>query len=283
MSRFALVVALVVAVGAATLVVAVNLFMATRGLDRTDEGFYLNLISRPDDDPATVLPFGYVYHPLYTLVGGSIVGLRWFGMLLTVALGMLATWTMLGLPRLVGRALPRGARAAFAAAIGPTGLFVFLALPLTPSYNSLNLQAMLVVVMGLALAAFGEGRQQPVGWALVGVGGWIVLLAKSTSAAALAALVLLFVLVGLGRWARYLPVAVATCALSAVPLLLTTSGTRLVERVEAGAEIAGIRGSHGRGLVRWDPIYADRVFVIPALAVLLLVVIAVVAAHLGAR
>ena len=77
--------ALTVSGALAAYVVAVNLFVASRGLDRTDEGMYLNSIRHPDDDVATVLLFGYVYHPAYAALGGDIVGLRWFGMVLTVA------------------------------------------------------------------------------------------------------------------------------------------------------------------------------------------------------
>ena len=81
----------------AAYVIAVNLFVASRGLDRTDEGMYLNSIRHPEDDVATVLLFGYAYHPAYAVLSGDIVGLRWFGMILTVVVGATSAWTLLGL------------------------------------------------------------------------------------------------------------------------------------------------------------------------------------------
>lgn len=258
------------------------LVLATRGLDRTDEGMYLNAISRPDDDVATVLLFGYVYHPVYAVLGGDIVALRWFGMIATVGLGLLTTWVLLGLPDLVGgRRLSGWARSGISLAVGSTGLFVHLALPLTPGYNSLVLQALLIVTLGLGLALFGRGRQPLVGWAVVGVGGWLVFLAKPTSAAALAVLVVLLAVATAGRRLLLSPMAVLACALAAAPLALMTPVPELVDRFRAGMETSELLGGHDR-LLRWDPFFSDRAFALPALAVTLLIGLAVALVHFGA-
>ncbi|NNM47724.1 hypothetical protein [Knoellia koreensis] len=263
----------------AAYVIAVNLFVASRGLDRTDEGMYLNAIRHPGDDVATVLLFGYVYHPAYAALGGDIVRLRWFGMLLTVVVGAVSAWALLGLPRLVGRLMSRGARVVLAGVIGATGLFVYLSMPLSPGYNSLALQALLVVATGLGLAMFGGGWRAGVGWGLIGVGGWLVFLAKPTSAAAVAGLLVVVALVNVGRWLHGLPWAVLGLGLAAAPLLLTTSVGSLYERIVAGAEVSRANGSHDE-LIRWDAFLDDRAFAFPAVAVVGLVALGISFAHL---
>lgn len=139
--------------------------VTTRSFDRTDEGFYLNAISRPNDDRATILLFGYVYHPIYALVGGNVVALRWAGIVVTVAAAALLAWTALGLERLVGAGgvQRRWGRLALSVAVGATGLITLVQYPLSPSYNSLALQALCVVGAGLALALFTGGRRALVG------------------------------------------------------------------------------------------------------------------------
>jgi hypothetical protein len=56
------------------------------GFDFTDEGFYLNWISDPWNYRSSASQFGFVYHPLYRLVGGDIVLLRQANVVISFAL-----------------------------------------------------------------------------------------------------------------------------------------------------------------------------------------------------
>src|ERR1700738_1930606 len=56
------------------------------GFDFTDEGFYLNWISNPWNYHSSVSQFGFVYRPLFKLVGGDIVLLRQANVLILFAL-----------------------------------------------------------------------------------------------------------------------------------------------------------------------------------------------------
>jgi len=278
--------AAVVVVGAAA--------VATRTFDRTDEGFYLNAISRPSDDRATILLFGYAYHPVFALVGGNVVALRWAGIVLTVAAGALLTWTVLGRERLVGAGWGRRpwGRIALSVAVGATGLMTLVQYPLTPSYNSLALQALCVVGAGLALVLFDVGRRALMGWGLIGLGGMLTFLAKPTTAliaallvaaAVLAVLVRDLVLPGLAegvgrRRTRGLllgvPVALGT-TLGVAGLVLLLSGEspqEMLTRIRVGLEASESLGGHPN-ILRWDPFPVDRLFVLPTVGVLALLLL----------
>src|SRR5260370_13522143 len=114
------------------------------GFDFTDEGFYLNWISNPWSYHSSVTQFGFVYHPLYELVGGDIVLLRQANVLILFVLGWALCFVLLRsifIQRdsidaplrtgLIGVALVAGA--------GSLSLFD-LWLP-TPGYNSLTRQS----------------------------------------------------------------------------------------------------------------------------------------------
>ncbi|MGL3104482.1 hypothetical protein [Bradyrhizobium sp. BR 1432] len=66
---------------------------------------------------------------------------------------------------------------------------------LTPSYNTLNVQSLFIVMIGLLLADRPGRIRQVLGWILLGVGGWCCFMAKPTTAAAIALLVMLDVVV----------------------------------------------------------------------------------------
>ncbi|MBW8852729.1 MAG: hypothetical protein JF600_18355, partial [Xanthomonadales bacterium] len=52
---------------------------AGRGVDLTDEIFYLIWTRNPEAYPLTYQPFGYLLHPLFTLVGGNLEHYRLAG------------------------------------------------------------------------------------------------------------------------------------------------------------------------------------------------------------
>jgi hypothetical protein len=88
-------IALLVSVGASLTLVGWVMLRCRSGFQFTDEGFYLNWISNPWDYHASVSQFGFVYHPLYKLVGGDIALLRQANVLISFALGWALCFTLL--------------------------------------------------------------------------------------------------------------------------------------------------------------------------------------------
>lgn len=189
------------------------------GFDFTDEGYYLNWISRPFNYAASCTQFGFAYHPLYLLVGGSISALRQTNLIATYSLACIAVWVLLG-KVFERQALSSTDRFALAAAIAVSALlsavFQGMWLP-TPSYNSLTFQGLLVAATGLFLADNSFSRASIVGWILIGIGGWLTYLGKPTSAAALAVLTAIYLILSGRIRIKQLAIAIGT-ALSLLAL-----------------------------------------------------------------
>src|ERR1700694_4958453 len=160
----------------------------TRGFDFTDEGYYLVWMARPFRYDWSPTQFGFIYHPLYNLLGGNIELLRQANVLIIFGLGWLLAHTFLriGLPNVRES---RFQLAVLSAAIAIVPLMQLkLWLP-TPNYNSLCLQALLLTVTGALLAGPHRSRAADCGWILIAIGGWLALMAKPSTAAALAPMV----------------------------------------------------------------------------------------------
>lgn len=231
------------------------LWFCRYGLDLTDEGYYLNWLSDPGLYPWSTTQFGYVYRPLHELLGGDIALLRQVNVLLVFGLA----WVLchLVLVRVVGwQATSRWEAAAHSAALACSSLVVFDLWLLTPSYNSLAAQGMLVVAIGAAVVSREQPHRGLAGWALLGVGGWLVFMAKPTTAAGVGAVVLVLLLAAGTLRARGAVVAVLTSGLLVVAsaLLIDGSVRGFVERLRTGAEqLSVLGGGHDlAAALRWD-------------------------------
>lgn len=220
--------------------------LSNHGMDLTDESFYLVWMANPFAYPFSATQFGFVYHPLYVLLGGDVSALRQVNCLITYVLSFLLTAIFLRahFPGLLGS---RWERYAISAVMATAGLmassFSGLWLP-TPSYNSLALQAVLLAAIGLLLSEKRVALLSVTGWALLGIGGALTFLAKPPAAVALAVLAATFILLtNRADWrlgAVTLFAAIVVVAASGVAI----DGTlpRFVERLQAGAEAAAILG-----------------------------------------
>lgn len=205
---------------------ALMLWRCGAGLDFTDEGLYLNSIERPWAASFTSTLFGFVYHPLYRLLGADVVLLRQANMLVTFAaatalvLAILQNARQNGEPcRPIGREdiLP-------AIVLAAPSLAFYRVWIASPGYNSLNLQGLIIALTGVTLLTGGPSQNgraiSALGPAiLTGLGGWMVFMAKPTSAILLAATTGLVVL-SRPRLALYF---VAFSAATAFALLLMTA------------------------------------------------------------
>lgn len=175
------------------------LYFSGRGIDFTDEGFYLNWISNPYQYSWSLSQFGFIYLPLYRLVDGDIAWLRCSNIAITFCLAWWLTDTifsnfLLDDPRPTHKRLIISSGFATAALISLTVSGTWLP---TPSYNSLTLQGLIIVIGGLATVANRE-RFAMTDCITIGLGGWLVFMAKPSSAALIGGLAALHILM-LGR------------------------------------------------------------------------------------
>jgi len=240
------------------------------GLDLTDEGFYLTWISRPEIYRSSATQFGFVFKPLYHALGYDLVLLRQVNVVVTLGLSYVAFWMLLAPAAFVARH-----RAVFALALSSSALLMLhhMWLP-TPSYNWLNLQGLLIALIGLLLSLRSDARKSHLsGGALIGLGGVVVALAKPTSAIALAVL-----LSGVFAWELWrrphsaLPTAASAAAAAMLGGLVAAwliDGSILVfaDRLRKGAELGYTLGSNlghkhisEYAIVRWDRFQAPRHF-----------------------
>ncbi|WP_038937122.1 hypothetical protein [Bradyrhizobium japonicum] len=217
------------------------LLLCRSGFDLTDEGFYLHSIAEPGNYPYSVTQFGFVYHPLYKLVGGDVSLLRGTNLLISISLGFLLSWAIVlpafGPWSLVSRSTRAAVIAsAFAVAVASLSFFA-LWLP-TPNYNTLTFQSLLIAATGFALVR--EPRYRLAGWLLIGLGGGGAFLAKPTTAAALAFIALLHAAIaGRLQLREVLVAAFAAVALLASAALLIDSSLHLFfDRMAGGLKLA---------------------------------------------
>ncbi len=249
---------------AAGLAVALGAGRAGYGLDRTDEGQYLQLIRDPSGDPATVFSFGYFLRPVMFLLGGDVRGLRLVGFAITAAL---AAALLVAIGRRVGAA---GWGLAALAVVGAVAsLVAFAWFPMTPSYNTMALWGVLVAACGLTRLTDGHGPERAGrGCVLTGLGVALAGLGKPTSGLTALAVALAVALAtsltdpapraAPGRWAvlgHRLTALLGGLALGGLALVVVSwrSPADLLRTALAGLESVRLLQGHEQ-LVRWDPI-----------------------------
>lgn len=108
-----------------------------RGIDLTDEIFYLVWTRDPEAYALLYQPFGYLLHPLYALLGGDVQRYRLVGFAITAGAGALLGASIATTPGERLRTAIFGTAAA---------LVIYFPWIITPSYNSTaNVGAMLVL------------------------------------------------------------------------------------------------------------------------------------------
>ncbi|WP_284268777.1 hypothetical protein [Bradyrhizobium iriomotense] len=170
------------------------LYYSSYGFNLGSEGLYLNSIANPFAYAINIPPslFGFVYHWPYQWAGGDIAVLRMANVTLTMALGWILSFLVIR--RFWTVDWPRAA--VLSAGIASLALVNFHStLSRTPNYNTLTFHSLLMVMIGLLLADRPGRIRRVSGWILVGVGGWFCFMAKPTAAAAIALVVMLYVVV----------------------------------------------------------------------------------------
>jgi hypothetical protein len=254
-------IALASAIVASTFLLVWVMLRCRSGFDFTDEGYYLNWISNPWSYRSSVTQFGFVYYPLYQLVGGDIALLRQANVLILFILGwalcvtllrsIFIQWDSIG-------PLQRAGAIGVALVAGSNSLSFFdLWLP-TPSYNSLTFQSLMLAATGALLAGRELSKSSFAGWTLVGIGGGFAFLAKPTSAAMLGCMVAVY-LAAAGKFRlRGLSISIAVAVFFLVVSALVIDGSLFgfVRRIVDGMNMSS-RLASGHSLIasfRWDEI-----------------------------
>jgi hypothetical protein len=219
---------------------------AGRGIDLTDEIFYLVWARDPEAYALLYQPFGYLLHPLYALLGGDVARYRLAGFAITAAAGAL-----------LGRQIaPEGARRLPFATFGAAAaLVIYFPWIVTPSYNSAaNVGAMLVlagvatllragdsparaaaslaIACGLCAAAFAKPPLFALGSMLaVALAAWSFGRSRGRSIALLGAMALAVLLIALFLPLSRIPGLLARIAASQHILALPNTPTHLPVKV----------------------------------------------------
>jgi hypothetical protein len=234
------------------------LYLCGAGLDFTDEGFYLNTISQPWSQTYSHLQFGWVYHPLYVALNGSVAALRQANLLL---IWLLATIMFVLLFAKFHQPINRIATLVLSAALATSALVLLKFWLPTPNYNSLAISALLLTACGVVASDSKRPAARYVSASAVGVGGWLCFMAKMSSAAALALVVAAYLAFTVRPLIRLLAIAtiVAIAGLLLSAIAIDGSITQFVKRNQGGIELLqALSNDHDfKHLIRVDKISFD--------------------------
>ncbi len=260
-------IAAAVAAGTTLLWVVAAILCAPRGLDVSDESFYLLSYRWWDVNFDTFTGAQYFYGPVFQLLGHDIALLRVFKVATLLASHGFLGWEFMRWLRLHRPSAPptRWWEAAGAIAIMACSGAVYSWLPLSPGYNDLILTAT-AVAAGLTLRiarAMTIGRRAP-WWASFALGALAVVMVLtkwSSSLLVLSAIGLVIVILALTSrvgWRAFailagLIVAGAVVAVAAINFLLVPLATMLPPMRAVNAIVAGSSNSPATLLsLYWD-------------------------------
>lgn len=251
----AAIIALGVATAGAVCLIVWVLYSCAAGLDLTDEGYYLNWISTPDQYPASHTQFGFIYHQLYVALGRDLVALRQVNLLIVLGL----SWLLFSMHLLRQRPV-------HASGVGPVATALVLStsslcvlyywLP-TPNYNTLALQALLGGAIALTwIVHSGGARLWP--WLTLGAAGWLAFMAKPTTAMVMGIVFLVALsILRLLRWRRLMiAVSTSTALLVVSAWMIDGSIAQFIDRLRIGAaDLERLQGKYELAeIFRFDPL-----------------------------
>ncbi len=247
------------------------------GIDFTDESSYLVWMSDPFNYEVSASQFGFIYRPLYILVGGDIAALRQANIVITFGLGWALAHTYLAsLASEVHQG--RVALHVTAAGLGVSSLILFNTWLATPNYNSLAFQALLITAIGLLIAEKAITYKSSAGWITIGVGGWLAFMAKPSTAVALAVGIFICLLVSRKLSPRLMLLTAATTVglLLFSALMIDGSISGFAKRLQLAAEFSQYLGG-GHSLHQILRIDNFRIRAPGQIAILVVLVAALVA------
>lgn len=214
------------------------------GIDFTDESFYLVSMANPFIHDYSHTQFGFVIHPIYNLFDGDIARIRQANIIFTFGLawGLIYVYLLCFAPETKNGQV---VLLIIAAALATSVFITFDSWLLTPSYNSLALQALMITSIGLVLSEKNVHKASVIGWALIGFGGWLAFMAKPSTALALSFGVFLYFLFARKFSVRLLlfSVAISVSLLLLSATLIDGSVFDFSNRIKRAVDFGEILGS----------------------------------------
>ena len=214
------------------------------GFDFTDESFYVNSMTNPFIYDYSHTQFGFVTHPIYHLLDGDIARLRQVNILFTfgLACGLVYLFLLSLAPEIKN---DRTTLLITASALATSAFLEFNFWIFTPSYNSLNLQALMLTAIGLALSTKNVHKTSMIGWFLIGFGGWLAFMAKPSTALGLSFGVFLYLLAArkFSTWLVLFSIAVSVSLLLLSAILIDGSIFEFSNRIKRAIDFGQILGS----------------------------------------
>jgi hypothetical protein len=222
--------------------------MCWRGLDLTDEGFYLNWIKSPSEYSFSVSSFGFFFHPLALVLPDNIAMWRIAGMLLLLAASVVFHGALLGYAYKSNGDGRRVGWTTYACMVVSSLAFYAEWVP-TPNYNLLNLSGCLLFAGGLLLISTetcddsASFRTTAIGVAALAVAAIMIWMARPSTLLACGAYAVVWML--LHGWRRILfagsfAAVVAAAGLAIVSLTIDGSLEASLQRYRLGVEIVGL-------------------------------------------
>ncbi len=231
------------------------------GLDFTDESYYISWIKNPYLYDWSLTQFGYIYHPLYTALDGSLENIRRVNIIGTFILA----WIMVVylLKSLLLKPSPSHfGLIVISGGIATASLIYFSFLPFTPSYNSLTLQSLFIASTGLLFTEKNTTIKSIIGWILLGIGGWLAFMAKPSTALALTVVVCLYIILAQKISIRMTLVAIisAFTPLIISAFLIDGSIYKFIDRIQIGVQFASYldSGHTLNKIIRLDNFYISE-------------------------
>ena len=226
------------------LIMGWTLKYCAHGFNITDEGYHLNWISNPFIYSFSISQFGYMYHPLYILVDENVAALRRLNVIITFTCALALVYAFLISYETKSRQKPIEL-SIIAMGLSTSALILFDNWLVTPHYNSLVFQALLITGCGVILIEGKSLTARIAGCFLVGVGGAFTFLAKPSSALVLALAVLITLLCSSRFPVKYATISSTIAALLVIITAVAVDGsvTTFVYRLQLGAQMAELLNS----------------------------------------
>lgn len=221
------------------------LYFSRYGFDVTDESFYLYWIADPRSYDLYIPTslFGFVYHPLYVLLGGNVAEIRQANVLISFGLALGVTYSIFKQFWELGR--ERIILVTVSFSVATCSLLCFEFWLITPNYNTLAFQSLALAAWGILLFRENSSYKQFIGCVCVAVGGLLAFLAKPTTAAVLALIVLVYGFVFLRRrWKLFVFSGLLACVLLVLAaLFIDRSISLFVLRLSRSVDVLRLLGS----------------------------------------